>query len=144
MLKEGSKNLQQDSIKVLYQDTRLTETKRIRVSKNTKRKKTNLKGGREDRLKDLLGYQIRTTSKREHEGNATANLQGERELHEYKIPESDAYCREARSRDSTALVRHERGFHRGNSRTRVDVPPPPKVRAGDQYVHTGAAHMVGR
>lgn len=40
------------------------------------------------------------------------------------------YCREARSRDSTVLVRHERGFYCGNSGTRVDVPPPPKVRAG--------------
>lgn len=51
-------------------------------------------------------------AKREHEGNAVANLQGE--LHEYKMLESDAYCREARSGDSTALVRHERGFHHGN------------------------------
>lgn len=47
----------------------------------TERKKTNL--GEEDRLKDLLDYQNCTTPKREYEGNATANLQGERELHEY-------------------------------------------------------------
>lgn len=46
----------------------------------------------------------------------------------------------ARSRDSTILVRrgvvysrteHERGFQCRSGETRVDVPPPPKVRAED-------------